>query len=265
MFLVDTHCHLNLDPLYTDAQMVVERALEAGIDRIVVPGTDLRTSERAIQLSTSYDCVYAAVGIHPSETDLFQLNQMKELETLLKEKKVVAVGEIGLDLYHRDDNLQEQIRLLDAMLSLSTDAQKPVILHSRNALNSLIPILRNWIKKDSQKIEGFRGVFHSFEGNSEQGRSLSSLNFVLGIAGPVTYKNGILKQTLVRELGLSYLVLETDAPYLSPHPYRGQVNEPSRILTIAQKVADILCISLEETAAKTTRNAQSLFRWEFSH
>jgi TatD DNase family protein len=240
----------------------VDRALESGVKRIVVPGVDVESSEKAVNLASRFECIFAAIGVHPNDVEKFESQQFYSIEKLIKEPKVVAVGEIGLDFYHHPETQSKQEELLLSMLNLALENQKPVILHSRNSLEVLIDMIRNW-KVSLQPILGAcPGVFHGFEGNASQGEQLVSLGMMIGIGGPITYKNAQGKQDLVKGLGTYNLVLETDSPFLSPHPYRGQINEPARIPVIAQKIAELLEFPVEEVAKSTSQNAQLLFRWD---
>ena len=265
MFFVDTHCHLNLDGYQEDISFVVDRAIIAGVNRIVVPGIDLKTSKIAVNLASKFECIYAAIGIHPNECASYKKDQFQELVKLSSEPKVVAIGEIGLDFFHHPETKTEQIELLESMLDLTIESQKPVLLHSRNSLIVLIEIIQKWINQGNHRTGKPLGVFHSFEGDTDQGRLVQSMQMKIGIAGPVTYKNAIQKQKNVTELGLEDLVLETDSPYLSPHPFRGKQNEPSRIPLIAQKIAELLQISVDDVAQVTSQSAFNLFNWDTIH
>lgn len=264
MFFVDTHCHLTLDPLRGSVNQVVEAARESGVTKMVVPGLNVETSIEALELSSRFEGIYAAVGIHPNEkvTDLSA--QLRQIEALASETKVVAIGEIGLDFYRHPENASYQKELLQALLEIALNCHKPVIFHSRNALEILLEISSEWagrwkLKNPSQR---FCGVFHSHEGDMTTLPMIREQSFAIGIGGPVTYKNAIIKQDLVKHAGLENLVLETDAPFLSPHPYRGKVNEPRMIPVIAEKVADLLQTSVQDVAERTSTNADTLFRWD---
>jgi TatD DNase family protein len=259
---VDTHCHLNLDIFDKTIDQVVERAQDAGVIKIVVPGIDIDTSRKAVELASRFEFIYAAVGTHPNEADKFEESHIKVFEEFLREPKVVAVGEIGLDFYHHPETESRQKILLNGMLTLATQFNKPVILHSRNSLTTLMAIVSNWIESQQPTDNRFFGVFHGFEGNFSQGIEIQLMKMALGIGGPVTFKNAIDKQNMVRALGIQNLVLETDSPLLSPHPFRGQTNEPYRIPVIAEKVASLLEIPMEQVSEITGQNAHSLFRWD---
>lgn len=260
MNFVDTHCHLNFESFREDLQVVVERALAVGVSRIIVPGTDLFSSQTAVKLAEQFPPIFAAVGVHPTEVDSFQVNQLQEFERLLENEKVVAVGEIGLDYYHRQDREAQQKSIFQQMLALSVKHRKPVILHSRNSLPDLVSELSTFRKNQPQSI--LKGIFHAFEGNLVEAKEVTSQGFLIGAGGPVTYRNARVKQQLFGKIELKYIVLETDAPFLAPQNYRGMRNEPGNIPLIASKVAELQSCSLDEVAISTTRNANLLFDWK---
>lgn len=253
---------MNLDVFEENIDQVVKRAQEAGVIRIVVPGIDVDTSKKAVELASKYECIYAAIGTHPNEAHKFEDSHIEAFEEMLKDPKVVAVGEIGLDFHHHPENAALQEKLLNVMLSLATNHHKPVILHSRNSLDALIDKVKGWIKDQQPMSNCFLGVFHGFEGNSAQAKEIQTLKMAIGVGGPITFKNAHDKHIMVKENGIRNTVLETDSPLLSPHPFRGQTNEPFRIPLIAEKIADLLQIPLEEVSELTNQNAQSLFRWD---
>jgi TatD DNase family protein len=262
VFFIDTHCHLNFETFDEKIDVVVQNALSQGVKRVIVPGVDLASSEKALMLAKKNEIVYAAVGVHPSDHRSYQKDQFKRFLDLAKEPKVVAIGEIGLDFYHHPETEHFQNFVLEQMLELAQTIEKPIILHSRNALPSLIKKVQQWKQGLNKTKSSWVGVFHAFEGNSEQAEIVKEMGCFLGIGGPVTYINAAQKQAVVKKIGLTSIVLETDSPFLSPHPYRGQENEPSRIPIIAQKVADLLELSIAEVALTTSTNAQSLFRMD---
>jgi TatD DNase family protein len=262
---VDTHCHLNFDSYQNDLEEVVDRALEAGVTQLIIPGLDIRTSIEAVEIASRFENIYAAVGVHPNESLTFERKQNSQLKSLLAEPKVIAVGEIGLDFYHNPENKLKQIEVLEMMLDNASNMNKPVILHSRNSLDDLITIIQRWIpglNKQYLKSDLLLGVFHAFEGSLEQAFKVRELSMAIGVGGPITYKNAKEKQEVIQKLGIDNLVLETDSPFLSPHPFRGQRNEPARIPLIAQKIADLLEKPLTLIEEVTTKNAKSLFHWD---
>ncbi len=259
MFFIDTHCHLNYEAYQQDLDSVLQRAIEEGVYRIVVPGLDLKSSREAIQLADKYDAVYAAVGIYPGEVDGFSEEQISEFYAMTSNPKVAAIGEIGLDYYHRADNKEKQLKVLESMLEIAAKTHLPVILHSRSSLEDLIPIMMRW--KQNQPPNQRSGIFHAFEGNFDQAVQVTGMGFLLGIGGPVTYKNAHAKHELLSKINLSHVVIETDGPFLSPQKHRGSRNEPGYIPLIAEKIAELQNCTIEKVARITTDNAINLFNW----
>lgn len=263
--LTDTHCHLNLNSFEEDLPAVVERALSAGIDRILVPGIDLETSLRAIAISDQYPEVYAAIGVHPSSAASWTDQTLTALRNLTHHAKVVAVGEIGLD-YYRDRSPRElQKKVFLEQLDLALEVALPVVVHNREAFHDLWPMLEIWqarLKHAGTRQSNYPGVLHSFEGNLAEGVLATDHGFFLGFGGPVTYKNAHARQALVSDIDPLHILLETDAPFLTPHPHRGKRNEPAFIKMIGEKIAELHQLTLAELAEITTQNASRLFAWE---
>ncbi len=259
MQYVDTHCHLDFPSYEHDIEEVILRAVDQGVNRIVVPGLQLESSRSAIRLAERFDEVYAAIGVHPGDVESYHPDQYSEFVALITHEKVVAVGEIGLDYYHRQDNIPLQKKVLDVFLDLAFFYKKPVILHSRNCLKDLVGIVQ-------QKMTGkpdylLQGVFHAYEGNLAEALIISEMGFYLGAGGPVTYKNAAIKQEVFSKIELSRILLETDGPFLAPQEHRGRRNEPAWIPIIAQKIAELRQCDIKELASVTTGNAQKLFNW----
>jgi TatD DNase family protein len=263
--LVDSHCHLNLDIFHTDREAVICRALEQGIERIVVPGIDLETSRSAINLAQAYPgLIYAAVGSHPNEREPWEEEMSQHLRELIDPRWVVAVGEIGLD-YYRDHTPRkvQQVKFKE-QLSLAGKLSLPVIIHNRDAMEDMLPILSEWfasLVESGSKLNHRPGILHSFEGCEAQALELIKMNFLIGISGPVTFKNAVAKQSMIARLPLTYLVTETDAPYLTPLPFRGQRNEPKNIYYITEKIAQLHQVPLPDAAEQVMRNADRVFSW----
>jgi len=270
--LTDTHCHLDLEKFDADRGEVLVRAWEAGLTRILIPGLDLPSSRRAVQLAESHPNLFAALGVHPNDSLTWAAETSRELKTLAKSPKVVAVGEIGLDYYWNEAPHAHQREILEQQLSLAAELQLPVVLHLREAGDSpegegasdLLASLEKWV--ESLRVAGnplveCPGVLHSFSGSLASARRAIQLNFLIGITGPVTYKNAEAKRQLVAGLPLENLLIETDAPFLAPVPERGRRNEPAFVRHIADKIAEIHSRNPEEIAALTTANAQRLFAW----
>lgn len=266
MQLVDTHCHLNYTSFHDDLEAVIQRSRSHGICRILVPGTDLASSQQAVDLCVRHPGLFAAVGFHPNDANSWQPGTLEELRQLAANPSVVAIGEIGLDFYRDHASRDLQITIFKAQLELAGQLQKPVVIHSRAALTDVISILETWradLERQGNPLAARPGVLHSFEGSLEQARYAVEMGLKIGIGGPVTYKNALDKQAAVQTLPLEALLLETDAPFLSPHPHRGQRNEPAWVGLVAEKVAEIRGLTLEKVAAQTTSNAQELFAWPY--
>ena len=258
MFFFDTHCHLNHPSYQADLPEVLQRATHVGVRRILVPGYDLNSSREAVFLAQTNESLYAAVGVHPNEIDSFTDNQMSLFDEMISQPKVIAVGEIGLDLFRRQDNFERQLKVLNLFLELADNRHLPVILHSRNCLPILMEVITSF---HSSFADPARGIFHAFEGDSQQAESLTGLGFYIGAGGPITFKNAEKKRELFSKIDLSTIVLETDGPYLAPQEHRGQRNEPAYLPQIAEKVADLQQCDVKYVALKTSENANLLLKW----
>lgn len=259
--LIDTHCHLNLDQFDNDLPDVISRAKNAGITKIIVPGINLETSKRAVQISENYEEVFAAVGLHPNEIGASAQNDIAELQSFLDHPKVIALGEIGLDFYHDCISRKAQEDLLIRQLTVADQRDIPVILHSRNSLSRLNKILRSWISDSCRStVPRLMGVMHSFEGNFEEALEFYQMGFMISLNGNITFKNAHTRHVLANEVPLKALVLETDSPFLSPIPFRGRRNEPAHLSFIAQRLAEIKQITRDEIEKQTTINAEKVFQ-----
>ena len=240
------------------------RARESGLERILNPGINLRSSQSAVQLSEKYPEVYAAVGVHPNDGLSWDGKTKDRLRELSKHQKIVAVGEIGLDFYRDRTPKELQIRIFIEQLELAAELMLPVIIHSRDSIPEVIEILAEWHKglvKSNSILAERPGVLHSYSGNENLAKQTRELNFYLGITGPVTFRNAIELQDLVIRLPLQGLLIETDAPFLSPHPRRGKRNEPANVRLVAEKIADLHQEAYNNVTNITTANAAKLFKW----
>jgi TatD DNase family protein len=255
MNLIDTHTHLDFPQFDDDRERVIERAANAGVRAIVDVGTDLASSQAAVALAEAYSQVYAAVGVHPHDAKTLTEEMLEELRALASHPKVVAVGEIGLDFYRDLSPRDKQRRAFQQQLALAREIGKPVIIHDREAHTEVMDILRHWVEGSHKSV----GVLHCFSGDLVMAQEAIELGFYISIAGPVTFKNARRLRELVRQLPLEKLLVETDCPYLTPQPHRGKRNEPAYVKLVAQEVARIKELSLEEVARITSDNAQALF------
>jgi TatD DNase family protein len=262
MFLTDTHTHLDFPEFDDDRERVIERAAAAGVSAIVNVGTDLDSSRAAVALAEAYTQVYAAVGVHPHDAKTLAKEVLKELGALASHPKVVAIGEIGLDFYRDLSPRDQQRQAFQQQLALASEVGKPVIIHDREAHAEVMAILRHWIEGRHQPSAISHqpvGVLHCFSGDLTMAREAIKLGFYISIAGPVTFQNARRLRELVQQLPLEKLLVETDCPFLTPHPHRGKRNEPAYVKLVAQEVARIKGLSLEEVARITSDNAQALF------
>jgi TatD DNase family protein len=272
--LTDTHCHLDFNKFDEDRAAVLQRAIEVGVKRILIPALDFKSSLSAIKLAESHPNLYAAIGFHPTDLENFSEQVFEEVKSLVVHAKVVAIGEIGLDYYWVKETQKRtfQREILKKQLAFAQVVNKPVVIHMREendawfgqASVDLLEILGEWhqaLQATHHPLAGKPGVLHSYNGNLETAQSALSLNFFIGVTGPVTYKNAEEKRRIIRQLPLEKLLIETDAPFLAPVPQRGKRNEPAFVAYIADKIAEIHMTTREQVAEITTENAEHLFGW----
>lgn len=273
--LTDTHCHLDFNKFDNDREAVIQRALAAGVERILVPAIELASSRAVIQLANSHPNLFAAVGFHPTDLDDWDDKSRENLRYLAQSAdKVVAIGEIGLDYYwvKEPEKQARQRHILMEQLRLAREAGLPVIIHMREAEDAwfgqasvdLLEILTEWqggLAAEGHPLAKKPGVLHSFNGSFETAQQAIEHNFYIGITGPVTYKNAEEKRQIIRQLPLERLLIETDAPFLTPVPHRGRRNEPAFVTHIADKIAEIHMTTREQVAQITSDNTNHLFGW----
>jgi TatD DNase family protein len=270
--LTDTHCHLDSERFDDDRSEVLSRAWQTGVNRILIPGLDLRSSLRAVKMAESHPNLYAAIGVHPSDSLTWDRQTISALKELAIHPKVVAVGEIGLDYYWEAAPREHQIKVLKEMLELAKELQLPVVLHLRekndrpegDCSQDLFEILELWVshlKKDDSPLAEHPGVLHSFSGTRELVQKAVSMNFMIGVTGPVTFKRAEMRKDIVSHLQLEHILIETDSPFLAPEPMRGKRNEPSFVAFIADKIAEIHSTTREQVAEVTIANSNRLFGW----
>lgn len=261
--LVDTHAHLDFSKFDNDRQAILRRAWEAGVAAIVTIGVDLPSSQRAVALAEAHEGVYAAVGMHPHDAKKLDGEVLARFREMGGHEKVVAVGEIGLDFYRDLSPRDVQRRAFQAQLAWAARLDKPVVIHDRDAHDEVMEVLAGWAEgRRGTLLEGRLGVLHTFSGDLAMARRAVELGFYLSVAGPVTYKNARQLQEVVRALPLDRLLVETDCPFLAPHPHRGKRNEPAYVRLVAERVAALKGIPLAEVTRATTANAQRLFGFE---
>jgi TatD DNase family protein len=285
--LTDTHCHLDFNKFDEDRDAVIQRAIETGVERILIPSMELESSKVVIKLANSHPNLFAAVGFHPTDLDGWNENSVANLQSLMEaespspygrrargEGKILAIGEIGLDYYwvKEPEKQKQQREVLQKHLKLAQEVNLPVIIHMREendtwfgqASIDLLNILSEWhqeLSAQNHPLKEKPGVLHSFNGNLETAQKAMQLNFYIGVTGPVTYKNAEEKRQIIRQLPLERLLIETDSPYLTPVPHRGKRNEPAFVAHIADKIAEIHMTTREQVAKITSINANNLFGW----
>ena len=267
--LVDSHCHLNVHQFDADRLDVIERARAAGLQAIVIPGIDLHHCRQAVALAEAHAGIYAAVGIHPNESGDFGATSEAELRELARHAKVVAYGEIGLDYYWDKVAPERQRVAFERQLELAASLGLPVIIHSRDANDDVAAILSEWVKSNAFATSSlaqrpFAGVLHAFSGDLAMAQTAYEWNFVLSLGGPVTFTNAKQLHALVPQLRRDRLMLETDAPYLTPHPHRGKRNEPAYVKLVCTQLAALYEVPAAQMATESTALAEQFFGVRFS-
>lgn len=249
-FLIDTHTHIYLPEFDDDRSAVMERAEGSGVKAFYLPAIDSRTHEAMLQVEKLFPMCRSMMGLHPCSVDANYKAEVETIKQYLSQRSFIAIGEIGLDFYWDKTFTKEQYEAFHLQVQIALEHNLPIVIHSRNATDESIEVV--------QQYPSLRGVFHCFSGNEEQAGKIIEMNFMLGIGGVVTFKNSGLDK-VIEKTGLHSVILETDAPYLAPVPYRGKRNEPSYTKLVAEKIASLLGMSLEEVAMITTQNAEKLF------
>lgn len=249
----DTHAHLNAEQYNEDLQEVIDRALSEGISNIVVVGFDRPTIEKAMELTEKYGFIYASVGWHPVDAIDMTEKDLLWIEELSSHPKVVALGEMGLDYYWDKSPKDIQKEVFRKQIRLAKKVKLPIVIHNRDATADIVEIL----KEEGAGEVG--GIMHCFSGSPEIAQECVDMNFYISLGGPVTFKNAKKPKEVADVIPLDKLLIETDCPYLTPHPHRGKRNEPSYVKLVAEQIAEIKGLSTEEVAQATTENAKKLF------
>lgn len=246
---IDTHCHV-LSEYYDNIDEVVNQCKKNNVNRIIVNGCDINSNKEVLELVSKYDIIYGAIGFHPTELDDFNDEYFEFLENNISNPKIVAIGEIGLDYYYDNTDKNKQKEIFKRQLDIANKYSKPIIVHSRNSIQDTYNILKEY---------NLFGSIHCFSGSVEMAREFIKIGYKLGIGGIITYKNAKNIREVVKDIDLSYILLETDSPYLTPSPYRGKNNSPEYIPLIASTIADIKNISINDVSEVTTANAEEIF------
>jgi TatD DNase family protein len=253
MILTDTHTHLYSEEFDNDRDEMIQRAISNGVKRFFVPSIDSSYTKKMYDLEKKYpDNIFLMMGLHPTYVKENYMEELAHVEAELSKRKFAAIGEIGIDLYWDKTTLRQQQYAFKYQIQLAKQYGLPINIHCRDAFDEVFDVL------ESEKGEGLFGIFHCFTGDFEQAQKAISYNMKLGIGGVATFKNGKIDQYL-KDINLKHIVLETDSPYLAPVPYRGKRNESSYTLLVAQKLAEIYGISVEEIALLTTQNSAETF------
>ncbi len=263
--MIDTHCHLNFAKFENDFDAVIKRATDAGVEKIINVGTSIESSQKAVELAKKYDNLYAIVGIHPHHADKVENGWEEKLEKIAQNKKVVAVGEIGLDYFSYKSNgvvkpsLQKKV--FEVQIQMANKLNLPLQIHNRHAGENILEIL----KHHKNILREIPGMFHCFAGSLEVLKSALEMGFYIGFDGNITYKGLAPRENVkLKDLAiytpLDRIVTETDAPFLTPEPHRGSRNEPSYVILVAKSIAEIKNTSFDEVNKITTKNAENLFK-----
>ena len=251
--LFDTHTHINANEFQEDVEEVIQRALDAGLEKMVVVGFDRPTITKAMELIEQYDFVYASIGWHPVDAIDMVEEDLVWIEELSRHPKVIAIGEMGLD-YHWDKSPKDiQKEVFRKQIRLAKKVKLPIVIHNREATADIVEIL----KEEEAKEVG--GIMHCYDGSVETALECINMNFYISLGGTVTFKNARKPKEVAEAISLDHLLIETDCPYLAPTPFRGKRNEPSYVKLVAEEIAAIKGVSYEEVASKTTENAKKLF------
>ncbi len=258
--LIDTHAHLDVSDFDDGRSETIARAMDAGVGGIITVGTDLESSQKAIELSEQYPGVYAAVGIHPHDAAEIDQADIRKLAEIARNTGVVAIGETGLDFYRDYSPREAQIQALKWQLALSAEMELPVIIHCRQAEEDMLNLLRSWISDSGDTGRQNRGVIHCFSGDSNTAGGYLNMGFYLSLGAYIGYPASAGMHDVIRSIPGDRLLIETDCPFLSPQSYRGKRNEPAYLPFTVKALAEIRQESYEDIARVSTQNAQRLFR-----
>lgn len=246
---IDTHCHITRND-YDDIPFLIDKIKNSGVSKIIVNGCDMESNIEVLELVKKYDIVYGAIGFHPTELDDFNDSNLLWLEEHINDEKIVALGEIGLDYHYDNTNKHKEIDIFRKQLEIAKKHNKPVIVHSRDAIQDTYDILSEY---------GLKGSIHCFSGSLEMAREFIKMGYLIGVGGVVTYKNAKNTINVIENIDLEYILLETDSPYMTPEPYRKYKNDSSYIPVIAKKIADLKNVDVSVVGNVTSESARGLF------
>lgn len=252
--LIDSHAHLEMPEFGKDLDEVVQRAKEAGVEYIFTVGTEKKDWNRALEIAHRYPCVYATLGVHPHNAQEIDDRSYPILKKLCQDAKVVAYGEIGLDFYRNLSPREVQLKRFREQIGLARELKLPIIVHDRDAHDETLEILK------SERAGEHGGIIHCFSGDSRMAKACIDLGFLISVPGSITFKNAVPVHEIVRKIPLEFLLVETDAPYLTPVPFRGKRNEPSYVRYTAEKLAELKKVPFEKVAEATRANALRVYR-----
>ena len=250
--LIDTHAHLDFDRFDEDREEMLKRAVDAGVREIINVGADMESSRNSLDLAQDYDFIYACVGVHPHEAKTFTADDYKELKELAQAEEVIAIGEIGLDYHYDNSPREKQQEIFKEQLKLAKEVELPVVIHSRDAKDDTLRILKEY-------ANDLTGVMHCYGYDLPTAKEVFDLGFYISFGGIITFNSTSGVRKMIKKLPLEKIILETDAPYLTPEPHRGQRNESKYVKEVAEKMAEIKNMPLAEVAEITTNNAHQLF------
>jgi len=250
---IDTHAHLFYPNFNGEVDEVIERAKNAGIDYMIVPGTDLASSAKAIELADKYDMIYAAVGVHPHDSKEWNESFIPKLEEIVKHKKVVAIGEVGLDYFYDFSPREAQLKAFEDQIEMALKHNLPIIIHNREANDDIMAYARKY------KESSLRAQYHCFAGTIENARELIEMHHFISFPGNITFKKADSLRNILSRISVENLLLETDSPFMTPVPHRGERNEPANIKLVAEKIAEVHNLTVEDVARTTSYNAFKLF------
>jgi TatD DNase family protein len=245
--LIDSHAHLDMKQFDSDRDQIIDRALSADVRQIITVGIDIMSSLNAVRLTKSYPSVFACVGIHPHNADNADKNDLEQIPLIATQEKIVAIGETGLDFFRKRSSRQKQTELFKQQLDIAISLDLPVVIHDREAHTEILKILSSF------KRNALKGMIHCFSGDYNLAKTFINMGYYISIPGTVTFKNASQTQDVAIRVPLNRMILETDAPFLSPAPFRGKRNEPCHIIHTAQKVAKLRGISFAEIARQTSQ------------